>query len=77
MTREADTERPSQRYDEAMKELEQILEDVEDVSIPIDELAPKIERAAALIVTCRTVLERTETRVRDALDLLNAGDGSS
>lgn len=61
-------------YDEAVVELEEILAQVEDSSMPIDELAPRIERATELVRGCRDVLARTEVRVTEALEALEAAD---
>lgn len=68
------TETPTIRYDEAIAELEEILEAIEDSELPIDELAPRIERAAALLVQCRGLLRATEARVEEALAALAGGD---
>ena len=54
-------------YAAATQEIDQILRAVEDPALPIDELGPRIERAAVLIAWCREVLESTEVRVVDAL----------
>jgi exodeoxyribonuclease VII small subunit len=54
-------------YAAATQEIDQILRAVEDPALPIDELGPRIERAAVLIAWCREVLENTEVRVVDAL----------
>jgi exodeoxyribonuclease VII small subunit len=71
-TKAAATAAPGLAYAEALAELEAILRAVEDPALPVDELAPKIERAAALIAHCRGVLEQTELRVGDALRELQA-----
>jgi exodeoxyribonuclease VII small subunit len=68
------SETPSIRYDDAIAELEEILEAIENAELPIDELAPKIERAAALLVQCRGLLRATEARVEEALAALAGGD---
>ncbi len=54
-------------YEEATKELEQLVEQLENESISIDELAPKLERAAALIKYCREKLKTTESKVEAIL----------
>ncbi len=40
-------------YADAMTELEQILDDLEDDDLDVDVLATKVERASALIQLCR------------------------
>lgn len=51
-------------YAEASAELEQILADIESGEIDLDVLAEKVERAAALLQTCRQKLAATETKVK-------------
>lgn len=63
-----DAEQPT--YDAAIAEVEAILAEIEDSTLPIDELAPRIERAAHLLVRCRGLLRTTELRVREALEAL-------
>lgn len=58
-------------YDQAIAEVESLLEEIDDASLPIDELAPRIERAAGLLARCRRLLVRTETRVMEALEALS------
>lgn len=71
------TENASVRYDDAIEELETILSSIEDEDLPIDELAPRIERAAVLLVQCRTLLRATEARVEEALAALAEPDGEA
>jgi exodeoxyribonuclease VII small subunit len=59
-------------YDAAMAELEAILAAIEREAMPIDELAPNVERATWLIQRCRHLLTATETRVVEALKALEA-----
>ena len=61
-------ENPS--YADAIAEIEAILERIDEGDADIDELGPLVERATALIQRCRTTLESTEMRVRDALEAL-------
>jgi len=65
MTKKTDSAPAS--YADATQELDEILRAIENPSLPIDELGPRIERAAVLIAWCREVLENTEVRVVDAL----------
>lgn len=57
-------------YEESLTELEAILQAIEGDELPIDELAPKVERAATLLAICRGILADTETRVSTAIDAL-------
>ena len=58
-------------YDQAIAEVESLLEEIDDASLPIDELAPRIERAAGLLARCRRLLVRTEICVMEALEALS------
>jgi exodeoxyribonuclease VII small subunit len=62
-------------YEESLTELETILQAIEGEDLPIDALAPKVERAAELLELCRGVLADTETRVTKAIDALR-GDAT-
>ena len=64
-------------YSEAIKRLDEILEDIDQSRIPIDALADRVVEAAALLKRCKSVLTETEAKVRDVLqDLENDfGDG--
>lgn len=57
-------------YEESVAEIEDILAAIEDESLPIDALAPKVERAAELLRTCKSILDKTEARVAQAVDAL-------
>ena len=59
-------------YEVAAAEIETILEAVEGGELPIGELAPRVERAAALLQHCRRVLRETELRVTEAVATLEA-----
>lgn len=61
---------PETSYEDAVAELEEILADIESDALPIDALAPKVERAAELLTTCRAILARTEARVAEVVDAL-------
>ncbi|MEW6744489.1 MAG: exodeoxyribonuclease VII small subunit [Planctomycetota bacterium] len=50
-------------YQEAVRELEEILEAIEGEEVDIDDLSGKVERAAELIRTCREKIADTEARV--------------
>ena len=57
-----------QTYDSALKELQEIVEALQQGSIGIDELSGKVKRAAELIRFCRTKLRQTESDVSHLLD---------
>ena len=50
----------SSTYDDAIKELQVIVEQLQNNEIPIDELSSKVKRAAALIKYCQEKLRTTE-----------------
>jgi exodeoxyribonuclease VII small subunit len=62
-------------YSEAIKRLDEILEDIDESRIPIDELAGRVVEAAALLKRCKSVLTETEGRVRDVLKDLETDFG--
>lgn len=61
-------------WDEAVAELETILQAIEDEDVSVDVLGEQVERAAALIRHCRSVLARTELRVREAIASLDGAE---
>jgi len=58
-------------YEEASKELQELVEQLENDEISIDALAPKLERASKLIKYCREKLRVTESKVSKILEELN------
>ncbi len=58
-------------YSDAVAELRQILQGIENEEIDLDQLSAQVERAALLIRTCRDRIERTEMRVRRVLATLS------
>lgn len=59
------------RYQEALTELETILNAIEKDEVDIDDLAHKVERAAHLLTVCRDKIEHTEMQVRRIIDTLD------
>ncbi len=55
-------------YAEAMKELEQIVKELDVGNINIDELTQKIKRATLLIRFCKGKLKNTEKDVKEILE---------
>ena len=56
------TDEPS--YAAASDELERILSEIESGDVDLDALAEKVERAAALLATCRQRLAATAAKVK-------------
>jgi exodeoxyribonuclease VII small subunit len=64
---------PPKSFEEALKELEQILSDIEGGEVGLEESLTKYERGTFLIQHCRTVLGAAEKQI----ELLSkAPDGS-
>lgn len=60
-------------YDEAIAELEEIVNEMEKENISIDELGSKVKRATELIALCKKKLSDTEKEVSKIFD--NADEG--
>ena len=58
-------------YEDAAKELEQILQDLEGDGVSVDSLAQKVERASQLLKICTQRLRDTETKVVEIVNNLN------
>jgi len=54
-------------YQEAIKELESIVAEIEKEDIPVDDLLVKVKRSSELIRFCQTKLTQTEEEVEQAL----------
>ncbi len=54
-------------FNEAVGELEKILDRIETGDIDVDELAGKVRRASALIEICRNKLRDTENEIEGIL----------
>ncbi len=64
-------------YQDAMSQLETILESLEGDSLDVDALSERVSRAAQLIEHCRSRIERARTEVeRVVTDLSDATDAS-
>ena len=51
-------------YTDALNELNEIAREIENESIPVDELTIKLKRASELIALCRAKLRMTEEEVK-------------
>lgn len=61
-------------YKDAVAELEDIVNDIENESIDVDELAEKVERASQLLTVCSNKLKKTEAEVEKVIEKLNSGE---
>lgn len=59
-------------YEEAFRELQNIVKEMENGEISVDELSDKVKRAAALIHFCKNKLSATEEDVNAILKELEA-----
>jgi exodeoxyribonuclease VII small subunit len=50
-------------YNEAMAEIEAILEKIENEELDVDELAEKVKRVSVLLKTCKDKLTKTNEQV--------------
>lgn len=55
-------------YDDAIREIEEILTQIETGNLGVDALAGKVSRATALLKLCRDRLYRTEQQIGQILD---------
>jgi len=54
-------------YTEAMAEIEDILEKIENDELDVDELAEKVKRVSTLLKTCKDKLNKTNAQVEQIL----------
>jgi len=59
-------------YEQALEELQAIVEEIENGETGIDELAAKIKRASELLKFCKTKLVSTEKDVEEILESLRS-----
>ena len=55
-------------YKEAISEIEEILEKIENEELDVDELADKVKRVALLLKLCKEKLHNTNDQVEKILD---------
>lgn len=54
-------------YNEAMAEVEEILEKIENEELDVDDLTEKVKRVAFLLKTCKEKLMKTNEQVEQVL----------
>lgn len=64
-------------YDEAIGEIETTLEQIENGSLGVDELAEKVAHVTRLLKLCRERLYQTESRIEKILDEPEDQEGSA
>lgn len=58
-------------YKEAITEIEEILEKIENEELDVDELAEQVSRVSTLITICKDKLHKTEAEVEKILKDMN------
>lgn len=56
------------KYEEALREIEEIVNRLENDEMDIDSLSTELKKAQKLIKQCKDVLEKTEQDVKSSLD---------
>ena len=56
------------KYEEALREIEEIVSRLENDEMDIDSLSNELKKAQKLIKQCKDVLEKTEQDVKSILD---------
>ncbi len=54
-------------YNEAISEIEEILENIENEELDVDELAEKVKRVSTLLKICKDKLQSTNEQVEQIL----------
>lgn len=65
---EPDEDKPTQGFEEAMKELEQVVDALEKGELTLDQSLDAFERGIKLTRTCELALDAAEQRVRVLTD---------
>ncbi|MBK3519142.1 exodeoxyribonuclease VII small subunit [Carboxylicivirga marina] len=55
-------------YNDAVSEIEEILQQIENEELDVDDLSAKVKRVSALIKTCKDKLHKTEAEVEKILN---------
>ena len=61
-------------YNEAIEEIDAIVEEIENESIDIDLLTEKVKRAALLIKLCKNKLKKTDGEINKILEEFEKAD---
>lgn len=63
-------------YNEAITEIEEILQKIESGELDVDELTDKVKRVAYLLETCKKKLKTTESEIQKVIDGLEKDEES-
>ncbi len=64
----ARTEKQEPKYEEAVRQLEAIVEKLENNELDIDELSAELKKAQQLIRLCKDKLTKTDAEIKKILD---------
>lgn len=56
------------KYGEAIQELEEILQKIQDGDVDVDDLAKKTKKAIELIKICKSKIEKTEIEIKKVVE---------
>ena len=62
------TEKQEPKYEEAVRQLEAIVEKLENNELDIDELSTELKKAQQLIQLCKDKLTKTDAEIKKILD---------
>ncbi len=71
---DATDEETELKYGQALQELNEILEGIEEDRFDLDELGEQVDRAAELIRLCRDKIDATELQIKSIIDDLDDDD---
>lgn len=63
------------KYNEAIAEIESVIEKIEHQDLDVDELTNQVKRVSELIKFCKDKLYKTESEVQKILDEMEGGEG--
>ena len=63
-------------YNEAILEIEEILQKIESGELDVDKLTDKVKRVAYLLETCKKKLKSTESEIQKVIDGLEEDEDS-
>ncbi len=55
-------------YNDAIQEIEEILDEIENNDVEIDQLSDKVKRVSVLLETCKSKLLKTEEQIENIFE---------
>ena len=62
------------KYGKALKQLDDIIQQIENEEIDVDELSKRVKDAVQLIKVCKEKIEKAETEVKQVVDGFQDGN---